>query len=617
MNTGLRLLRYTRPYALVLGAAMAGAVLASIALVGLVSLSQPFFNEVLGLEPGGGASVVPVPGKIDALQLVRRWVDFDRLGGWFGTTAGPVIELTLLLVGLALVRSLFSYLSAYGIRRTGLQVVRDLRSDLYGTIQGQSLRFFAGYQPGELISRVTGDVARIERSVSGDLNDFLRVGFIALTQAVWVFYIYPGLAFVSLVLLPLIVIPIYQFGRRLRKASRVSQERMADVMSLLHESITGLRIVRAFGAERFELRRFRDGLGRMLRIDTRAARVNALTSPAMELVGAAAGGALVLYAGLQAQGGRLNPGEFMSYLAAMSWLYASLKRITKVNNQFQQALAAGKRVFQLIDAPVEVRDRSSVRPLAPFRRGIVFREVSFRYLDQPVLHGIDLELPAGSVIALAGRSGAGKTTVVNLLLRFYDPTSGVIEIDGVDIRDVTLRSLRDQIGLVTQEVNLFTDTVRSNIAYGVPDAAFDRIEAAARAAYAHEFIEALPDGYDTRIGRGGHGLSMGQLQRLSIARAIWKDPPILVLDEATSALDPESERLLDSALANLIRGRTVLVIAHRPRTIQRVDRIFVLADGRVVEQGDHDTLLRDGQHYRRVYDLEIGDPAVARTTDTR
>ncbi len=607
MKIALRLFGYAKPYSWMVAGSLAASLLASICLVGLVSLSQPFFNEILLMAPGDGAPAVETPSqKVDALKILNRYLDMERIQGWFGERGDVAITgIALLIIGLTSLKGIFTYMTTYGVKKVGLLLVTDLRADLHEKIQYQSLGFFSRYQSGELMSRVTNDVGRIQSALSKDLADFVRVGFIMIAQVVWVFYIYWQLAFFSIVLLPLIVYPLYQVGKRLRKASRVSQERLADVSNLLQGSVAGARVVRAFSGERFEKSQFRQALDRLLRIDIRGARVNALSAPMLEMVGALTAGTMVVFAGIQIRAGNLNPGEFMSFLVGMGWFYASMKRLAKANNQFQAALAAGIRCFQILDEEPEVKERPGARTLPPFAREIEFRNVSFRYGSRPILQDINLRVPAGAVVALAGSSGVGKTTLVNLLLRFYDSTAGAILFDGIDVREVTLSSLRRQIGLVTQEVNLFTDTVKNNIAYGNPAADMAGVVKAARAAYAHEFIEILPQGYDTRVGHGGHGLSVGQQQRISIARAIWKDSPILILDEATSALDPESERLLDGALSNLIQGRTVFIIAHRPATVKKADKIFVVVGGKIVEEGSHETLLREGAHYPRLYDLEF------------
>jgi ATP-binding cassette, subfamily B, bacterial MsbA len=421
-------------------------------------------------------------------------------------------------------------------------------------------------------------------------------------------YLDAGLALVCITGAPLIVYPLAQLGRRLRRMTRRSQEALEHLSHVSAEAFTGHRIVKAFGAEAREAEKFRNASDRLYHTNMRVTRIVSILPPIMELLGGFAIAVALWYGSREIASGRLTSGEFTSFIAALLLMYGPVKKLSRVNASVQQALAAGERIFDLLDSHTEVHEAAEAKPLPLFRRSVEFLNVTFAYEDapRPILRDVSLTVTAGQMVAIVGRSGAGKTTLVNLLPRFYDVTSGAILIDGVDIRSVTLASLRAQIGMVTQETVLFDDTIAQNIAYGAPHATSDQIEAAARAANAHEFILALPDGYRTMIGERGQRLSGGQRQRLAIARAILKDSPILILDEATSALDTESELLVQNALANLMRNRTSFVIAHRLSTIRRADAIVVMDRGRVVEIGRHEELLaRPHGVYARLHDMQL------------
>jgi subfamily B ATP-binding cassette protein MsbA len=408
----------------------------------------------------------------------------------------------------------------------------------------------------------------------------------------------------------LVVYPIVHFGKRLRGTTHRSQERMADMATLLEETIRGVRIVKAFTMERFEIGRFRDATKRHLSSNLKAQKIQALSSPILDLITGLGGLALFLYAQRRIDNGTLTIGGLMAYMAAIAAMYQPMKKLNKVNLSVNTALTAAERVFRMLDIPNEVEDRAGAPAIASVGSGIRYENVSFRYESDPVLTGVDLIVAPGEIVALVGGSGAGKSTFVNLLPRFYDVNGGRITVDGRDIRDVKLSALRGLMGLVTQEVVLFNDTVRNNIAYGRGDADEGRVVEAAKAANAHDFISALPNGYDTEIGESGVLLSGGQRQRLAIARALFKDPPILILDEATSALDTESERLVQGALEHLMQGRTTLVIAHRLSTIRSADKIVVLDRGAIVEMGPHEELLARRGIYRKLYDLQFADDAI-------
>jgi len=512
------------------------------------------------------------------------------------------------IIGFYLLKGLGAYFSDYLMADVGQRVVRDLRNSLHEHMVRQSAAFFARRTTGQLLSRLTNDVAQVQHVVAETVGDLLQEGLSVVFYAGLLFYYDAKLALVCLTGAPIIVYPLAKLGRRLRGTTRRSQEALEHLSHVAGESFTGHRIVKAFGAEGREAEKFGDASQQLYRTNIRVTRVVALLPPVMELLGAFAIAGALVYGSQQIAAGRLTAGEFFGFVATLFLMYGPIKKLSRVNANIQQAIAAAERIFEVLDRHTEVVERAGAVTLAPFRRMIEFRDVAFAYDDvqaRAILRGVTFTVQAGQVVALVGRSGAGKTTLVNLIPRFYDVTGGAILIDGVDIRDVTLASLRAQIGIVTQETILFDDTVAANIAYGRPSATREEIEQAARAAHAHEFITALARGYDSTIGERGQRLSGGQRQRLAIARALLKDSPLLVLDEATSSLDTESEMLVQGALANLMKNRTSFVIAHRLSTIRRADAIIVMDRGRVVEVGKHDELLARGNLYARLYELQL------------
>ena len=623
MKDLLRLVQYVKPYWRRVAAAIASALLISACFLALLGLVQPILDEVL---PKSAAGPTATQGKLQILDqargamdriaahspIVARWSESLR-----GGTRGTAALVAVLVIVIFVFKGIFTYFTAYLTRWTGLQAVRDLRSDLYARIQRQSLAFFSEHSTGHLISRIMGDVGRLQRTVSGDLAEVFRLGAIVLGQAAYLFYLNWRLAAFCLIFLPLIVAPVGRIGRRLKEASRGSMQKAGDAALIMKEGLSGTRIVQAFGMEDFETQRFTRALDRMQRAEKRAARLLSITGPVMELLGAFGASALFVWAGHRIAAGKLTAGEFATFVAALFVIFASLRNLVKINNDLQQAMAAAHRVFEIMDQAPQVVERPGARDLPPFSERIEYRGVSFSYGRAPVLQDLDLTVKQGAVVAIVGSSGAGKSTLVNLLPRFYDVTAGSLLVDGTDVRDVSLASLRAQIGLVTQEVILFDDTVRNNIAYGRSDIPMERVIEAAKAAYAHPFIEALPQGYDTPLGESGHRLSQGQRQRLSIARALLKNSPILILDEATSSLDSESEHEVQAALENLMQGRTVFVIAHRLSTVRRADAIVVLDHGRVVEQGAHAELLARAGVYARLHHLQFRDDSTPRDAAVR
>ena len=613
MKDLLRLVGYVRPYSRRVAAAVGAAFLISACYLALLGLVQPIVDEVLPKSVTGPTATA---GKLHLLDEARRLIGAGAsfspvLADWSNRlhtdSRATAVLIAILLIVVFVAKGFFTYLTDYLTRWTGLQVVLDLRADLYARVQRQSLAFFSEHSTGHLISRVMGDTGRLQRLVSGDLAQVFRLSAIVLGQAAWLFYLNWRLAGFCLVLLPLIVYPVARMGRRLKETSLSSMQRTGDASLIMKEGISGTRVVQAFGMEQFEIDRFVTSLDRVQRVEKRAARLVSIMGPVLELVAAFGAAVLFTYAAYRIAAGKLSAGEFITFVAALIVIFGSLRNLVKINNDLQQGLAAARRVFEMIDQPCQVAEKPQAVALPPFRERIEYRGVSFAYGKAPVLRDIDLVVRPGQVVALVGGSGAGKSTLVNLLPRFYDVTAGALLVDGHDVRDVTLASLRQNIGLVTQEVILFDGTVRNNIAYGRGDQPQDKVIAAARAAHAHTFIEALPQGYDTPLGESGHRLSQGQRQRLSIARAILKDSPILILDEATSSLDSESEAEVQAALENLMQGRTVFVIAHRLSTVRRADLILVLDEGRIVERGAHAELLAARGLYARLHNLQFRD----------
>jgi len=567
-----RLLRYARPYRLRLVWAVAAMLLYAAGSAGLAYLVKPIFDHVL-------------PQQRD-LALI----------------AGAI-------VGLYLLKGVGSYFSTYLMADVGQHVVMDVRTALFRHVLGQSAGFFARRTTGQLMSRVGNDVVQVQQAVSETVGDLARESLALVGYACLLFYYDARLALVCLTLAPLIVYPLVHLGRRVRKTTHRSQEAMEHLSHVSAEAFTGHRIVKAFGTEGHEAAKFGRAAHLLYRTNMKVTAALAALPPLMELLGAFGMVAALWYGSQGIAAHRLTTGEFTSFIAALFLMYGPAKKLSRVNASLQQAIAACERIFGMMDTHTEVHEMPEARPLPRFSSAIEFRDVAFDYddrRDRGILRGVSFTVRAGQMLAIVGRSGAGKTSLVNLLPRFYDVTGGAILIDGADIRSVTLASLRAQIGMVTQETVLFDDTVAENIAYGSADAPRDAIEAAARAANAHEFIMAMPQGYETSIGERGQRLSGGQRQRVAIARALLKNSPILILDEATSSLDSESEQLVQDALANLMLNRTSFVIAHRLSTIRRADAILVLERGRVVEVGRHDELVaRPGGVYAALYEMQL------------
>ena len=517
-----------------------------------------------------------------------------------------LILVPLAIVIIFLVKGLADYGQKVIMQWVGQRIITEYRIQLYSHLQRLSMSFYDRTPTGELISRITNDVNMIQGSVSSVVTGVLKDLFTVVGLIGVVVYRDWFLAIFALGVFPICVIPIVKLGKRLRKISTSSQETMADVSVLLHETISGARIVKGFCKEDYESERFAKHAWRLFRLRVKDTSTRAMSHPLMEFLGGIAIGGVLIYGGHRIMASQSTPGDFVSFLAALIMLYEPIKKISNLNMEIQNGLASATRIYKLLDEPVEITEQAGAVEIRDLEREIEFRDVSFAYRpDEMVLNDIKLKVPRGQVLALVGTSGGGKTTLVNLLPRFYEATKGSIHIDGMDIRRATLHSLRNQIAVVTQQIILFNDTVRANIAYGRQDASQTDIEDAARAAFALDFIRELPQGFDTMIGEGGVLLSGGQRQRLSIARALLADRPILILDEATSSLDTESELFVQKALENLMKGRTTIVIAHRLSTVQRADRILVLADGRIVESGRHEELLALKGRYQKLHQMQF------------
>jgi len=503
------------------------------------------------------------------------------------------------------VKGIFRFFSSYSMHYIGIFVVKEMRSDLYEHIQNLSLSFFHGKRTGELMSRITADMMYIQGATSNLLSDFIRETLSMVGLLFVVFYRDWELAIISMIAFPPSIYFLYKIGEKLKNISRKTQEKMADMNSVLQENFSGIRIIKAFNKEDYENERFEQENTKFFELSRKALKYVELSSPLMEFIGAFGLAFIIWYGGMKVINGEITQGSFGSFLAALFMLYQPVRKLSRSNNKLQQALAAATRVFYMLDTKPEVVEKENAVSLSPIAKSIEFRNVGFRYDTEPILENINLRVEKGEVVAIVGTSGGGKTTMVDLIPRFYDVTEGSIEIDGVDIRDATLKSLRDQIGIVTQETFLFNQSIKNNIAYGDQSATLDDIVTAANAAYAHDFIIKMPQQYETIIGERGVKMSGGQRQRIAIARALIKDPPILILDEATSSLDTESELIVQKALHNLMQNRTTFVIAHRLSTIVRADRIVVLDQGTIIDIGKHEELLKRGGLYQKLHKMQF------------
>jgi len=598
-----RLLAYLRPYLPhFIGSVLLMAVVGAMESFRII-LMGPIIDKVLNPQsPGRSLTLIPsLPGTHHVIYLQ------DFVPQHFHN---PRTVVAVALIGTALIKGVCDYIGTYLVNHAGFGLITDLRNRLYDTILRRSISFFSRHSTGTLVSTVVNDVEKVQVTLTIALAEFLQQLFTMVFLISVVIVLGHNLAWVLLIFVPFVIVSAGKIGRRVRTTTRRGQDKLADIQNILHESIAGNRIVKAFGMEKWESMRFHAAAKKLFRANLKSVAVQSVSSPLMDILGALAVVVLLWVGRNQINSGAMTPGVFIAFIIAVFRLYDPVRKMAFFNNSFQQALGASQEIFRFIDEEDDVKERPDAIALPAFRERVRFENVSFSYNGEngpetEILHNVNLETRAGEVVAIVGSSGAGKTTLVNLIPRFFDVSSGAIKIDGHDIRDVTLASLRAQIGVVTQETILFNDTVRNNVAYGQPHVTEEAVIEAAKAALAHDFILRLPEGYDTVIGERGLRLSGGERQRIAIARALLKNAPILILDEATSSLDTESEALVQGALQNLISGRTVFVIAHRLTTVRHADRIVVLEGGRIADSGTHEDLLTRLGTYRKLYELQF------------
>ena len=607
MRQVIRLVRYVLPFLVQL---ISGVFL--LAGVGFLEafrlvLLKPVLDRVLNPSSGSENIVLFTMPQSGHPIYLQRFVPTHFHNAW--------TIVAYALVASTVLKGVFDYTGTYLVNHAGFGMITNLRNDLYDSVLRRSAAFFQKHTTGTLISTIINDIERVQFAMSSILAEFLQQFFTFIFTAGLVIVLGRQLAWVLVIFIPIIIFSAVRIGRRVRSTTRTGQDQLADVQNILQETITGNRIVKAFGMESWEVARFRKAAQRLFRANLRSVAAAAISSPLMDIFGAVAIALLLLLGREQIAHNQLTLGAFIAFVAAVLSMYNPVRKFAVFNNSFQQALGASSQLFKFMDTQDTVTEKPGAKALPRFSEEIRFENVSFSYQSdgndsREILRNINLEVGRGEILAIVGSSGAGKSTLVHLLPRFFDVTSGRILVDGRDIRDVTLSSLRSQVGIVTQDTVLFNDTVRNNIAYGQPHVPMKEVEAAAHAALAHDFILALPAGYDTVIGERGVRLSGGERQRLAIARALLKNAPVLILDEATSALDSESEALVQSALHNLMSGRTVFVIAHRLSTVRRADRIVVIENGSIAEIGAHEDLMKEFGIYRRLYELQFANADV-------
>jgi len=588
----LKLLKFVKPYK--------GLFLAAVICMGF---SAVFDGVSL-------AMMVPLADKVltnKKIIIPTKLPDFlagfvDKINN---TPADILLNYMVVVVLLLfLFKGIFGFFQSYFMSDIGQRVIRDIRSRLYVKIQSLSLNYFTHKRGGELMSRITNDVKVVENAVSYGSMDLIYESLQVIIFTTVIFFIYFKMALIVFVFLPLITFPIIKVGKALRKLSKRSQEKIADTNSLLYETIMGARIVKAFNMEEYEVNKFNRVNSDYYKICMKTIKRSLFLNPSTEFLGVVIGVLVFYWGGREVIAGRLSFGVFGLFLGSLLSLIRPFKKLSQVNALNQQGMAASERIHEVLETEASVKEPLLPKILSGFKKQIKFNDIWFSYADTQILKGINLEIEYGQMLAIVGPSGSGKSTLVDLIPRFYDPQNGAVSIDGVNIREFSLKSLRSQVGIVNQETMLFNDTIRSNIAYGKPSASFEEIEEAARKAHAHDFILNCPQGYQTVIGDRGVMISGGERQRIAIARALLKNAPILILDEATSQLDSTSERIVQEALDSLVSGRTVFMIAHRLSTVRNANRIVVLDKGLIVEQGTHGQLLEKNGLYKRLYEAQ-------------
>lgn len=581
MQVYKRLLEYLKPYSLKLMLALFCMSGVAIMTASLAYLVKPALDEIFFERNKEMLFMIPV--VVASVYIFKGFCDFGQY-----------------------------YLMSF----IGQSVIRDLREEMFTKLSNMSVGFFVRHSTGELVSRMNNDVMMVQGAMTNAITGIVRDVLTVVSLIFVVFYRDYQLALIAMIVFPMAIYPLLNFGRRLKKYSRRMLVSLEDITERLNETITGIRIVKAFAMEDYERERFSMVNNTLFNAFMKRFKVRALSNPVMETLGGFGVCLIVFYGGYQVINGNSTQGTFFSFMAALIMLYEPIKRINEVNITIQEGLSAGERIFALLDTPVDVMDRKGASDLGRARGELTFENVGFSYEENVVLEDVSLRVAPGEAIAIVGESGAGKSTLLDLAPRFYDVSSGRVLIDGSDVRDVTQKSLRQNIGIVTQQTILFDDTIRNNIAYGRPDLPLEKVIEAAVAAHAHDFIMTTPNGYDTLIGENGIKLSGGERQRIAIARALLKDPPVLILDEATSNLDSDSEIAVQRAIETLMKGRSTMVVAHRLSTIRNVNRIYVLVSGRIVEEGAHDELLAKNGFFARLYKLQFKNQVDERSGDT-